>query len=540
MRFTVATESEEIGTVIDTLPDTDSFLPRYLTVQLLEILALTVGGPRPPNPEMAALLKKQEKFIESFKSQDQFTPLTFSIFWREDTNKILEKNLAIIDESDKYNRAPLTLAIANEDFVLATTLIKNHANLLLEDKLVLEIALISMIQRNPDVIAQILSAQDRYDMLWAQEYLEYLQSYISGEAPIKIPKYHEVLNPPLRHFGQILETLAYFNGLPSHYGFLSPSIEILAGHLELYTSELADPATKQLFTSITDAYNSTKNICQYYGNLPTVTDAAAKLSSQIVNNLKNNNQEVVVLFGGWAGNSVSLAFIGKTLIFSNLGIGGTPETGTKIFNINDPAAITEAMVNTFISGLGNATAPSEILALIGSIVDPKALYTIKQTFNPIDNCIFVNPRAIIQGVLLVLTAYQADSKITSASLEALAKANSEAFNNYVNSLYKYSTADLAKFMRNDELLQNRRVECCALAIDYINQHFKDPGGLQRCIELKNALEFVGLKDFYYNSVNPNAQAAIHKLIINEQEATAIKVIEMENAIAANQAKQSGS
>ncbi|HSX20249.1 MAG TPA: hypothetical protein VLG38_03880, partial [Gammaproteobacteria bacterium] len=390
-----------------------------------------------------------------------------------------------------------------------------------------------------NIMQKILSAKSEYDLSWVREYLEYLNSYVSGE-PQQHLRYHEVLNPPIRHFGQVLDTLAYFNGLPSHYGFLSPSIEILAAHLKIYTEETESAAQlHDLFAKVSAAYNKSNEICQYYANLPTVADAAKTLSKQIIANIKSNSREPVVLFGGWAGNSIAVAFIGTTLVFSNLGIGGNPDAGTKIFNITNPDGANEEMVDTFIRGLGNATAPEVILDLIGNIVELKPIYTLKQTFNPIDNCIFVNPRAVIQGILLVLSAYQKDGKANTANLGGLASSVSDMYNSYVNSLYQYSAADLAKFMRNHELLQNRRVECCALALDYINQHYKEPTALKRCIELKNALEFVGLKDFYTSSIDPAAKAAIQTLMIHEQEATAVKVIEQENALAAKATKKSG-
>lgn len=521
-------ESADITAILDTLPDNDSFLPRYLTVQLLEVLAKSVGK----KPDGAPI--KNPKFVDSFKAKELFIPLTYSIFWREDVTKALAENPTTVDDTDKYNRAPLTLAIANEDFPLAVELINRGATLLLEDKLVLEIALISMIQRNHEIIRTILNAPSDYDLTWVAEYLEYLNSYVSGEPKTPRLRYHEVLNPPIRHFGQVLDTLAYFNGLPSHYGFLSPSIDILSNHLERYLQELSNNQTlSETFSKIAAAYKKTQELCNYYANLPSNMAAAKTLCGQITTNIKSNSKDVVVLFGGWAGNSVAIAFVNNTLIFSNLGIGGNPDAGTKIFNIKDPNAITEDAINLFICGLGNATAPGEIIDAIGNFVDPTPIFTLKQTFNPIDNCIFVNPRAVIQGILLVLGAYQKDGKATAANLAALANSVADMYNSYVNSLYQFSAADLAKFMRNHELLQNRRIECCALAIDYINQHYKEPEAIGRCIELKNALEFVGLKDFYTSSIDPAAKAAIQTLMIHQQEATAVRVIEQENALAAS-------
>lgn len=520
---------------LDILPDNDSFLPRYQTVQLLSILATTPGLNAIKTD--VKLSEHAEKFIEGFKSHELFTPLTYSIFWRENIAEALANNKISLDTTDKYNRAPLTLALANEDFVLADELVKKGATLLLEDKLVLEIALTSMIQKDETVIEKILAGTSDANINWVADYLDYLQSYVSGIPDIKRMKYHEVINPPFRHFGQVLDTLSYFNGLPSHYGFLSPSITNLTTHLQNYSKELVNAAAQALFSTIAAAYTFSYQQCKFHGNLPTAPEAAKLFAAQINSNINTKSSNVVVVFGGWAGNSVTIAFINNILIFSNLGTGGNPNAGTKIFAITNPAAITEQFIDDFMRGLGNAGSPTSILAQLANIVDQKPLYTLPQSLNPIDNCIYVNPRAIIQGLLTVLSAYTKGNTLTTDNLAAVADTVKSMYKDYVDSLYKYSAMSLARFMRNHELLQNKRVECCSLAIDYINQHYKDDNALPRCIELKNALEFVGLRSYYINNVEPEAQQAIRNLIIHEQEATAIKVIEQEAAMAsgANQA-----
>lgn len=522
--------------VIDPIPDNDSFLPRYLTVQLIEILAATFGD---KNSAALNLSTQGSKFIETFKNKEFFSPLTYSIFWHENIESVLNTT-EDINAPDKYNFAPLTLALANEDFNLALTLIRKGAIILLEDKLVLEIALTSMLQRNPDTLSKILATQIKHDTSWVKDYLDYLNSYITGIPAPPPTKYHEILNPLIRHFGQVLDTLAYFNGFPSSYGFLSPSIEILSAHMPLYVEDLLDARSKKLFNEIAAAFNFTRETCKYYGNFATTENAASILANQIATN--SNGKGVIVLFGGFAGNSVAIAFINKFMVLSNLGIGGNPTAGTKIYNIINPTAINSELINTFMQGLGNATDPQIVLNLLGNVVDANPIFTIKQSVTTLDNCIFVNPRAVIEGILLVLSVLEKQQSITADALNAEANNIHNQYLDYVDSLYKYSAADLASFMRNSDILQNRRIECCALAIDYINQHYTDPRSLQRCIELKNALEFVGLKNFYLNDVIPEAQAAIQQLIIQQQEAVALQVIELENSMSFSlpeQQKQEG-
>ncbi len=518
--------------VLDILPDNDSFLPRYQTVQLLAVLA---DIPDLNNPQIATeISKRAENFIANFKNPELFTPLTYSIFWRENIEQALTNNKLSLDATDKYNRAPLTLALANENFILANELVQKGATLLLEDKLVFEIALSSMIQKDANIIETILTAASDDNIDWIEDYLEHLKSYMHGIPNVKQIKYHEVINSPFRHFAQVLDTLSYFNGLPSYYGFLSPSITNLTIHLQQYSKEIMNPTTQALFINIATAYAFSYHNCKYHGNFPTAPESSKLLATQINSNISNKSNNVVVVFGGWAGNSVTIAFIHNTLIFSNLGTGGNPNASTKIFTITNPAAISVQFIDNFMRGLGDAASPTSILSQLSEIVDEKPLYTISQSLNHIDNCIYVNPRAIIQGLLLVLTAYTNNNTLTTENLASVSNAVEEMYKNYIDSLYRHSATSLARFMRNHELLENKRIECCSLAIDYINQHYNDENGLTRCMTLKNALEFVGLKNYYTNNVVAEAQQAIRNLIIHEQEAAAIKVIEQELVINSNE------
>ncbi len=523
--------------VLDILPDNDSFLPRYQTVQLLSILA---SLPDLSEPELGIEISERAKrFINRFQDHELFTPLTYSIFWRENITEALVNNKLPLDTTDKYNRAPLTMALANENFVLAEQLVKEGATLLLEDKLVLEIALTSMIQNDETIIEKILTITPDAHTDWLADYLDYLQSYVAGIPNIKQMKYHEVINPPFRHFGQVLDTLSYFNGLPSHYGFLSPSITNLTTHLQNYSQELLNPTTQALFSTIAAAYAFSYYHCKFHGNLPTVPESAKLLASQIHSNIDSKSPNVIVVFGGWAGNSVTIAFVNNVLVYSNLGTAGNPNAGTQFFSITNPNAITTEFINNFMRGLGDASSPKSILAQIAEIVDEQPLYTLPQSLNPIDNCIYVNPRAMVQGLLMVLNASTKNNIVTAENLASVANTVIDMYTDYVDSLYIHSTASLARFMRNHDLLQNKRVECCSLAIDYVNQHYKDENALPRCIELKNALEFVGLRSYYINNVVPEAQHAVRNLIIREQEATAIKVIEQEVTMASNSNQATG-
>lgn len=500
----------QLSVEVSDAADNDRYLPRQLTVQLLGILARAL-------PTAAATANTNE-FVKTFHNQGLFTPLTYAIFWRDGIDNAVKQDAQQIDALDKYNRAPLLCAIANEDFTTAVTLLDKGAKIFLEDKLVLELTLFSMLQRDPQIAAKILAAATPVEQEWLGEYLDYLHSYATTTETKHASR--DPIDPPLRHFGQILETTACFNGTPSYYGFLSPSLQVLKKHLDEYKGT-------EIFKAIRDAFDFTSTACNYHGNLPQGTNPAKVLLEQIQKHIANNSLDPIVLFGGWAGNAVAMAFINKTLILSNLGTASDLQHGTLIYTINKPEHISQEFIHTFINGLGYAANPSDILAAIGKIVDPAPIYKIKQELKPIDNCIFVNPRLIIEGILLVLTVYKANLKLNAENLAKSANQCAISYQESLNDLYKIAASDLALFMRNNELSANQRLECCDLAMAYINQHFKDPGAIARCIELKNALEFVGLKDYYLRKISSEAQKAIQNQMISEQENTAVKVIDLE-------------
>lgn len=499
----------QLSVDVSDTPDNDKFLPRQMTVQLLAILVRALPTSTPKN--------NNTKFIEAFRHQNLFNPLTYAIFWREDIAAAIDNYTNDLDGVDQYSRAPLLTALANEDFTTAMKLLDKGAKIFLEDKLVLELALFSIIQRDANNAAKILAAASPEAQAWVGEYLDYLHSY-AAKTPAKNTR--DIIDPPLRHFGQILETTAYFNGIPSYYGFLSPSLFVLQKHLTEYASH-------EPFAKIKQAFDFTIAACDYHGNLPQNANAAQTLYEQIKNNFKTNNKEAVVLFGGWAGNAVAMAFINNTLVFSNLGTASDLQHGSTIYKISKPEAISLEFVDSFIRGLGTAANPADILTAIGEFVDQTPVFQLKQELKPIDNCIFVNPRILIEGLLLVLSAYSSETKIDEQNLAKIAQKCSTTYQEYLNSLYKIATDDLVKLMRNSDILDNLRLECCNVALEYINQHFQDEGAITRCIELKNALEFVGLKDYYLRQISGDAREAILQQMISEQESTAIKVIDLE-------------
>lgn len=502
-----------LTSVINDLPDNDSFLPRYLTVKLLDILAKSFPTANDDIP--------MNDFINSFKHPEYFNPLTSSVFWNEDYYSALNDNMEIIDDVDQYNRAPLIMSLAKEDFAFAAELVEKGANIYLEDKLILEIALLSILQRDSENLNRILENCTQDDLVWLGDYLSYLYSYAQGEA--RAPTERDVINPPLRHFGQVLDTLVYFNGLPSYYGFLSPSLEILLQHLSTFADE-------DILGSIYRSFALTFSTCDFHGNYPRAENAAPQLHEIIQQNITSNSVEPVILIGGWSGNALAIAFINNYLLLSNLGNAGDLEHGTYIYRINNPQEISIDFIDYYINGLSSAADPRKILNYISNFVDYEPVYKVEQSSLAIDNCIYVNPRIIIESLMLVLKAFQKHGGISQEILDEIRQGISISYKEFIDALYRSSTENLAVFMKSNDLLRNKRLECCSLALEYINQHYQDPNALPRCIELKNALEYVGLQDYYIQEIKDEARDAIQNQMIHEQELAAVEVIRQEQEL----------
>lgn len=497
------------------------FLPRYLAIQLIELIANTV--PTEDNAEDKQS-KKAKSFIKKYKelSEGLFTDITSKIFWREPITELAEYDILILNDPDKYMSTPLNIALANEDFALAHNLIQAGAELYLDDKVVLEITLFNMLQRNPDLLSQIISNTTEDNREWVNEYLEFLSEYLNNAPSNESIMFRDVFSPPIRIFGQVLETPTYFDGTPSYYGFLGPSLDILSKHLTYHTNDLSGtPELQEVFKSISDSYNQLFSKANYFANLPKNNGIAEFLLKRYHEN------QVVLILGGWAGNAVTLALYKKYLIMTNLGPGGDPNAGTKIYNIEDPEAINLESLTVFTSGLVGGISPELYLSYVAEIVSPTPAHLIEQSLTPIDNCIFANPRAIIQGMLQVLLAEKYE--LPQKEISSLDQEVKQFYKNYTNSLHLYSSADLVSFMRNNLMLRHNRIECCSLALEYINTHCdpEDDSSVALCIHLRNALEFVGLGAYFNHHTSPEIKAAMQRITISEQERTAVDVIHKE-------------
>lgn len=515
-----------ISCTVEQLPDNDAFLSRDHTRKLLEILAAAIPVSNSLRPDDAT--HTDSTLLKHFKETAVFNELTGSIFWRHNVMQNLEKNIELLNTPDQYMRSALNIAISNEDFTLSTMLVNKGAILMLADKLVLEITLTSILQRDSNAFDRIISYAPSEHAAWVTKYLSYIKDHAQQSDAQLLRKLRDLFAPPIRHFGQILDTLAIFDGVPSYYGYIAPSLNAIIDNLNKFVSELPDDnETKQIFTTISDGMKECAESCKFIGNIATNENCSTRLQTKISRNINSLEHQLVMLCGGFAGNCVNIAYVDRYLIYTNYGIGGNPNSGIQIYEIEHPENITVERINRFINGLGYAQDPNAIIADLETIINPTPIYILQGSVPPNDNCILLNSRACIQGIILLLHSIYNNKPITADGLKESEPMCQELYQQFVLTMKKNTSSELVEFIRNPELFRNNRLQCCSLAVRYINQHFEDKNSVATCIELKNALEFVGLKDYLYSNLHPEAYKNILEYTIRQQELTALQVISLE-------------
>ena len=515
----------------------DKFIPVHCIPELLKI-----AGTMKHFNEKSALSPQNdlaEKFMQaSHKNQDLFNPLTRAIFWNIDVKQSIQENTQLINSVDNYHHTPLNLAIANEDFKTAASLIEQGAKITLEDKTLLEISFTSLIQRDKSFIANMLKQVSPENSFWIGGYLQFLNEHITGDKSDATKKFRDIFDPPIKHFGMPLHLNAHVDGILSLYGFLSPTLEMIKAHLHIYIEYAQQEQDIQdIFCKILSGFDKSIQCCRYVANIPLRDNASQKLAERFAKNYKEQNSEITYIPSGWAGNSICISLIDDKLIYTNLGIGGDPEYASKIFKIKNPNNIDANLINTLLSGLGNAYLPQYILSILSSIVEPTPIYAISQNLRPLDNCTFSSPCYHIEAVLLMLLCNKNAltlpiKKNKELEHKQLLTKKNNVFKDYIAKLHNHTINTLITSIKNTKLSRQYRQECCLIALSYINQHNMNNSysNINLNIELKNALEYAGLGSLYNYYAAEHSKENILEEIIKSQELTAVHTLKQEKEL----------
>ncbi len=450
------------------------------------------------------LTESQEAFVAQIQNEPNlFNNLNKIIFWNTDVDeKIIAEHKNNIDDFDKYLTFPLKIAITQGKFNIAKKLIANGATIYSELKIILELSIINLLQRNKSNFDTLTNKLSETNKLEISSYLQYLSQTLNGDKVFYKHKYRNIINPPVREFGQHLDTISNFKGIPSYFGLFGSSIVTLTDHL-IY---MAKNESNKIFDKIALAFGKTQNYCEFYGNMPQQSNFETKLVNNALSAYETNG--IAIIFGGWAGNSVSLCIVGKKLIIANAGYGAiiNPETQNiiiKIYDIKNIHKIDKTFVQNWSYGLANELSPGTCYGLLSDIIDINNVdNSLEIPLQLFDNGVCINTKSSILAILYLVT----NNKENAYQLYA----------DYIHSLHDFTVNKLISHMTDKYVFIEHRNECCILAISYINNYYleTDHHFINRIYKLYNALEYIGLGPQLKNVLYDKAIYAIHQYIRN--------------------------
>jgi hypothetical protein len=461
------------------------------------------------------LSEVEQNFLNFFKSKhDKFNVLTKAIFWDNNLSvELIAANAEFVNQYDKYLNYPLKLSIILEKYQYAQLLLANGAKIFIEDKIVLEINIINMLQRGESLMQSILPHISASNADEARQYIYYLMSSLKGIKSLYNFYYRDVMNPPIREFGQQLETISFYQETPSYYGLFGSSFVNISDHLVYF----ARHSNNKIIKKIAKIFVATQNICNIIGNYP-VKDGYASNVLENVLNAYHSKDEVALIPGGWPGTSIALAVIGSELVFANLGTlsEGTQDNHAKIliFPINDIAKLDADFIEQWVTGLASGVEPAKIIASLGCFSSYDANSQLELPASPIDNCVCSNTQAAIMGIIYLLSGKE------------LAAAQ-ELFQQYQNSLHDFTVKKMIEQLRNPAIFLDHKYECCTMAIAYINSNYrsKDHDVLNRLVILHSALQYIGLDKELPSLLYSKALFAIHEYIRQTNKQLARDVVD---------------
>ncbi|MBI2792666.1 MAG: hypothetical protein HYX61_11975 [Gammaproteobacteria bacterium] len=198
------------------------------------------------------------------------------------------------------------------------------------------------------------------------------------------------------------------------------------------------------------------------------------------------DNKLIYLSTGWKGHTVGLAFYGKYLIYCNRGQAGDQRFGCKIFELNDPSLINEALFKKLTNEIKTPEDFHRILRTLVDLQNPVVKFRCRG--HKRGTCSLVNPKSSLEAMIVLL---QAGHHATKEKLLEVYQAE------FKRKKYKYFT----EFMRNreiDELIKDMfyaqdsdLIEFFAqLATAIINEHhgknrgyIKDDREIMRAVDL---------------------------------------------------------
>ncbi|MBS0289983.1 MAG: hypothetical protein JSS07_08135 [Proteobacteria bacterium] len=256
--------------------------------------------------------------------------------------------------------------------------------------------------------------------------------------------------------------------------FTQNSLKLLIEALESYSQKFIDNETSAILKSFKACHDLMKK---------APASSLYKDDAHLTFYQRYQNNELTFLAHEWVGHCIGVAFLGKYMIYTNRGIAGDLQFGSKIYEIKDVSKVNETFFKQLTQTPDSA---QETLKILNQIVDLNIpLVKFRSKAQKHSNCSMANPKASMEG-MNVLT--QASANALPSEIIAISQQE------YKRSKYKRITA----FIRRREievLLQNMRDTThpdliqffATLTSNIIKEHHgKNKGYIKNDLEVRQA------------------------------------------------------
>ena len=444
-----------------------------------------------------------------------FNDITQETFFEEKMTKEIE-NPTVLNKTDRYAHTALNYALCAHNYPLAQQLRSLGANSTLIDRTLLEKNLFLYLQLDPNFM-QNLSVQDEDKHSRFLEYLVFLEKYVTKKLSKADLFMRDIMEANVIKLGQALDTRTYTTRGLSYHGFIEVALVQLNDFLKHYThlaKEYRDAEIHKYIAKISDCFEFTCRTYNFSGNLADDKQISINLK-QIANS--SYRAAPLILIGGFAGNMVTITLFRDYLIYTNLGLCGTPSEAVKVYNFNTPELFTEDFLRRFSNGYIHGTNPANFFNAFAPIFNTKPEITITQGMGQVDNGVVANLRAQIQAIIYI---YNPDRFRDMARSEYVA---------LVEENYCYHTLLLVDRIQDKEAAIDERRDAGSVAIEYINQNHKAKRRriLESMLILRDCLYTYGFGDIYETYVKEGTKDLITKHVIFLQEENAMYAISQE-------------
>lgn len=207
----------------------------------------------------------------------------------------------------------------------------------------------------------------------------------------------------------------------TEYGMASAGLQLLINHLDSFRQKYPSDVVDII-------YYAMKRSLQ----LIPLCDHVYKPEAPALFYEDYLNGKLVYLSSGWVEHILAMAFYGKYVALCNRGENKDPRFGAAIYKIKNVKAINE---NFFVKlALNPSLTVGKFREIMESIIDfDTPVVTFRSTPQKHDTCTFVNPKSLIEPLIVLLRAgrYVSETRILEIAQEEYSRRKYKIFTQYI-------------------------------------------------------------------------------------------------------------